>query len=53
MKHPIGYQLWLDLMHSIPRWELVAGMSFFALILVSIALYQLFKSIPSTKIAIA
>lgn len=43
MKNPIGYQLWLDLMHSIPRWELVAGMSFFAFILVSIALYQLFK----------
>lgn len=38
-----GFELWLDMIRKIPRWELVAGTSFFALIVFSIGLYQFFK----------
>ncbi len=38
-----GFELWLDMIRKIPRWELTAGISFFALIVCSIVLYQLFK----------
>lgn len=43
MTHAIGFELWLDMIRKIPRWELTAGITFFILIVVSIGLYQFLK----------
>lgn len=43
MTHVTSFELWLDLVRGIPRWELVSGIAFFAITFGSIGLYQFFK----------
>jgi hypothetical protein len=43
MTNAIGFELWLDMIHKVPKWELAAGGSFFLLTFAAVALYQFFK----------
>lgn len=43
MTNAIGFELWLDMIHKVPKWELAAGGSFFLLTVSAVAIYQFLK----------